>query len=155
MRWAGTRASSAQLLESDNARPAVHLAARPGVITADELAAAVDGTVGRYSPYAVHLTGGDPGRLQPVRDGQALVQDEGSQLVALRAGAGGRSTAPTAALARPVRRPGRQDRAAGRARAKHGARVDRRRTRAAPRGHGRKRSPEAGRGSAAGRRPKP
>ena len=70
------------LLESDNARPAVHLAARPGVITADELAAAVDGAVGRYSPYAVYLTGGDPGRLQPVRDGQALVQDEGSQLVA-------------------------------------------------------------------------
>jgi 16S rRNA (cytosine967-C5)-methyltransferase len=49
---------------------------------AGELAAAVDGTVGRYSPYAVYLTGGDPGRLQPVRDGEALVQDEGSQLVA-------------------------------------------------------------------------
>jgi 16S rRNA (cytosine967-C5)-methyltransferase len=70
------------LLASDNARPAVHLAARPGVTTAAELAAAVNGTVGRYSPYAVHLAGGDPGRLQPVRDGQALVQDEGSQLVA-------------------------------------------------------------------------
>ncbi len=70
------------LLESDNARPAVHLAARPGIITGAELAAAVDGTVGRYSPYAVYLPGGDPGRLQPVRDGQALVQDEGSQLVA-------------------------------------------------------------------------
>ncbi|MGE5697490.1 MAG: RsmB/NOP family class I SAM-dependent RNA methyltransferase [Candidatus Sericytochromatia bacterium] len=70
------------LLESDNARPAVHLAARPGAITADELAEAVSGTVGRYSPYAVYLTGGDPGRLKPVRDGQALVQDEGSQLVA-------------------------------------------------------------------------
>ena len=39
-------------------------------------------TVGRYSPYAVYLGGGDPGRLAPVRDGQALVQDEGSQLVA-------------------------------------------------------------------------
>jgi 16S rRNA (cytosine967-C5)-methyltransferase len=70
------------LLASDNARPAVHLAARPGVATAAEVAAAVDGTVGRYSPYAVYLSGGDPGRLQPVRDGQALVQDEGSQLVA-------------------------------------------------------------------------
>ncbi|MBV8964896.1 MAG: RsmB/NOP family class I SAM-dependent RNA methyltransferase, partial [Mycobacteriaceae bacterium] len=70
------------LLASDNARPAVHLAARPGVTTAAELAEAVNGTVGRYSPYAVHLPGGDPGRLQPVRDGQALVQDEGSQLVA-------------------------------------------------------------------------
>jgi 16S rRNA (cytosine967-C5)-methyltransferase len=70
------------LLSSDDDRPAVHLAARPGVLTADELAAQVDGTVGRYSPYAVYLSGGDPGRLDPVRDGAALVQDEGSQLVA-------------------------------------------------------------------------
>ena len=70
------------LLAADNARPAVHLAARPGVNTAADVAAAVNGTVGRYSPYAVYLQGGDPGRLQPVRDGQALVQDEGSQLVA-------------------------------------------------------------------------
>ncbi|MBE1546280.1 16S rRNA (cytosine967-C5)-methyltransferase [Mycobacterium sp. OAS707] len=70
------------LLASDDARPAVHLAARPGVLTAEELADQVDGTVGRYSPYAVYLSGGDPGRLDPVRDGAALVQDEGSQLVA-------------------------------------------------------------------------
>jgi len=70
------------LLASDDARPAVHLAARPGVLTAAELADQVDGTVGRYSPYAVYLSGGDPGRLDPVRDGAALVQDEGSQLVA-------------------------------------------------------------------------
>jgi 16S rRNA (cytosine967-C5)-methyltransferase len=70
------------LLTSDDRRPTVHLAARPGVLTADELAAQVDGTVGRYSPYAVYLPGGDPGRLEAVRDGAALVQDEGSQLVA-------------------------------------------------------------------------
>ncbi len=70
------------LLASDDERPSVHLAARPGVLTADELAGQVDGTVGRYSPYAVYLPGGDPGRLEPVRDGVALVQDEGSQLVA-------------------------------------------------------------------------
>jgi 16S rRNA (cytosine967-C5)-methyltransferase len=70
------------LLASDDERPSVHLAARPGVLTADELAAQVDGTVGRYSPYAVYLSGGDPGRLEPVRAGAALVQDEGSQLVA-------------------------------------------------------------------------
>jgi 16S rRNA (cytosine967-C5)-methyltransferase len=38
--------------------------------------------VGKYSPYAVYLGGGDPGQLSAVRDGQALVQDEGSQLVA-------------------------------------------------------------------------
>jgi 16S rRNA (cytosine967-C5)-methyltransferase len=70
------------LLASDNERPLVHLAARPGVTTAAELAAAVDGTVGRYSPYAVYLPGGDPGQLAPLRDGAAQVQDEGSQLVA-------------------------------------------------------------------------
>ena len=70
------------LLASDDERPQVHLAARPGVLTASELADAVDGTVGRYSPYAVYLPGGDPGHLAPIRAGHALVQDEGSQLVA-------------------------------------------------------------------------
>ena len=70
------------LLASDDDRPLVHLAARPGVLTAEALAEQTGGTVGRYSPYAVYLPGGDPGRLDAVRDGQALVQDEGSQLVA-------------------------------------------------------------------------
>jgi 16S rRNA (cytosine967-C5)-methyltransferase len=70
------------LLTSDDERPSVHLAARPGVLTAEDLAGQVHGTVGRYSPYAVYLPGGDPGRLEPIRDGVALVQDEGSQLVA-------------------------------------------------------------------------
>ena len=60
----------------------MHLAARPGVLTAEELAGAVNGEVGRYSPYAVCLPSGDPAQLPAVRDGQALVQDEGSQLVA-------------------------------------------------------------------------
>jgi 16S rRNA (cytosine967-C5)-methyltransferase len=70
------------LLANDDERPQVHLAARPGALTAEELAAAVHGTTGRYSPYAVYLSGGDPGQLAPVRDDLALVQDEGSQLVA-------------------------------------------------------------------------
>ncbi len=70
------------LLASDDERPLVHLAARPGVLTAEQLAEQVDGTVGRYSPYAVYLSGGDPGQLAPIREGAALVQDEGSQLVA-------------------------------------------------------------------------
>ncbi|WNG95126.1 rRNA small subunit methyltransferase B [Mycobacterium sp. ITM-2016-00318] len=70
------------LLTADDDRPLVHLAARPGALTAEELASSVDGTVGRYSPYAVYLAGGDPGALDAVRDGVALVQDEGSQLVA-------------------------------------------------------------------------
>ncbi|WP_414688975.1 RsmB/NOP family class I SAM-dependent RNA methyltransferase [Mycobacterium sp.] len=69
-------------LAADDERPQVHLAARPGVLTADDLAGAVDGTVGRYSPYAVYLPAGDPADVPAVRDGQALVQDEGSQLVA-------------------------------------------------------------------------
>ena len=79
----GPRAGElAALLASDDERPLVHLAARPGRVTAAELASAVDGTVGRFSPYAVYLAGGDPGQLEPVQDGSAQVQDEGSQLVA-------------------------------------------------------------------------
>lgn len=71
-----------QLLRSDDERPVVHLAARPGQLTATELADATGGQAGKFSPYAVYLPGGDPGSLAPLRDGRALVQDEGSQLVA-------------------------------------------------------------------------
>lgn len=71
-----------EALAANNCRPGVHLAARPGVLTAAELAQSVQGTVARYSPYGVYLSGGDPGALAPVRQHQALVQDEGSQLVA-------------------------------------------------------------------------
>ena len=69
-------------LAADDARPGVHLAARPGVLAATDLADTVGGTIGRYSPYAVYLDSGDPGRLDAIRDNKALVQDEGSQLVA-------------------------------------------------------------------------
>ncbi|WP_068268878.1 RsmB/NOP family class I SAM-dependent RNA methyltransferase [Aldersonia kunmingensis] len=72
------------VLEADDARPSVHLVARPGEISAEELALVTGGEIGQYSPYAVHLVaGGDPGALEPVRDGFAGVQDEGSQLVAI------------------------------------------------------------------------
>ncbi|GAA4472826.1 16S rRNA m5C967 methyltransferase [Rhodococcus olei] len=71
-----------QVLAADDARPAVHLVARPGEISAEELALITGGEVGPYSPYAVHLDGGDPGKLDAVREGLAAVQDEGSQLVA-------------------------------------------------------------------------
>ncbi len=72
-----------QALAADDTRPAVHLVARPGEISAEELAAVTGGEVGPWSPYAVHLVdGGDPGRLDAVREGLAGVQDEGSQLVA-------------------------------------------------------------------------
>ncbi|MBE7160103.1 MAG: rRNA small subunit methyltransferase B [Williamsia herbipolensis] len=69
-------------LAADDDRPAVHLVARPGLITADELAAVTGGEVGRWSPYCVYLPGGDPGELEAVREHMAGVQDEGSQLVA-------------------------------------------------------------------------
>ncbi len=71
-----------EALAADDARPAVHLVARPGEISAEELALITGGEAGPYSPYAVHLDGGDPGDLEPVREGLAAVQDEGSQLVA-------------------------------------------------------------------------
>lgn len=69
-------------LEADSQRPIVHLVARPGEITAEELALMTGCEEGQYSPYAVYLEHGDPGSLEPVRQGMAAVQDEGSQLIA-------------------------------------------------------------------------
>ncbi|ORM24070.1 transcription antitermination factor NusB [Williamsia sp. 1135] len=69
-------------LAADDERPLTHLVARPGMITAEELALITGGEVSRYSPYCVYLDGGDPGDLEPIREGLAGVQDEGSQLVA-------------------------------------------------------------------------
>ncbi|HVT65188.1 MAG TPA: transcription antitermination factor NusB [Mycobacteriales bacterium] len=76
-------------------RPVTHLAALPGAIDRERLlgVAGEGAKVGPYSPYAVRLAGGDPGRIGAVQDGSAQVQDEGSQLVALalaRAGVAGR-----------------------------------------------------------------
>ncbi|RZD95692.1 rRNA cytosine-C5-methyltransferase [Streptomyces albidoflavus] len=83
----GPRAGIEDLLEADNERPEVTLIARPGRTTSDTL---LDGLgpdralPGRWSPYAVRLTeGGEPGAIDAVREGDAGVQDEGSQLVAL------------------------------------------------------------------------
>jgi 16S rRNA (cytosine967-C5)-methyltransferase len=70
-------------LRADDERPTVHLAARPGEISADELAAVTGGDVAPYSPYGVRLDSGDPGDLEPVREHLAAVQDEGSQLCAV------------------------------------------------------------------------
>ncbi len=74
----------AAALAADDERPLVHLAARPGEISAAELAVMCGGEPAPYSPYGVHLSeGGDPGELPAVREHLAHVQDEGSQLVAL------------------------------------------------------------------------
>lgn len=70
-------------LAADDERPIVHLVARPGQISAEELALISGGEEGKYSPYCVYLPEGDPGQLDAVREGFAGVQDEGSQLVAL------------------------------------------------------------------------
>ena len=69
-------------LAADSERPVVHLAARPGEMSAEELALITGNEEGKYSPYAVYMESGDPGELAPVREGLAAVQDEGSQLIA-------------------------------------------------------------------------
>jgi 16S rRNA (cytosine967-C5)-methyltransferase len=68
------------LLAADNQPPKVTLVARPGLCEPTEL----PGEPGRLSPYARILDGGDPSEIPAVREGRAGVQDEGSQLVALR-----------------------------------------------------------------------
>jgi 16S rRNA (cytosine967-C5)-methyltransferase len=80
-----TGAELKDALAADNERPAVHLVARPGEVTAEELAAMTGGHVAPYSPYGVRLEAGagDPGGLEPVRERLASVQDEGSQLCAI------------------------------------------------------------------------
>lgn len=77
-------AELAAALKADDQRPEVHLVARPGAISADELAAITGGEVAPYSPYGVRLPAGagDPGDAEPIREQLAAVQDEGSQLCA-------------------------------------------------------------------------
>ena len=72
-------------LAADDARPAVHLVARPGDISAEELAAITGGELAPYSPYGVHLPPGtgDLADSEPIRERLAAVQDEGSQLCAV------------------------------------------------------------------------
>jgi 16S rRNA (cytosine967-C5)-methyltransferase len=68
-------------LMADDAAPEVHLVARR--VDRAELVEESGGSPGPYSPFAVRLPGGDPGRLASVRSGRAAVQDEGSQLAGL------------------------------------------------------------------------
>lgn len=81
----GSTAELDAALAADDARPVVHLLARPGEITATELALVTGGELAPYSPYGVHLEpgSGDVGDLGVIAEGLAVVQDEGSQLVAL------------------------------------------------------------------------
>lgn len=70
-------------LAADNVAPPVHLCAKPGRITKGDLSRETRGGVhGQWSPHAVYLPSGDPGRIKAVATGLAHVQDEGSQLVA-------------------------------------------------------------------------
>lgn len=68
-------------LLADDVAPEVHLVARR--MDRAALAEESGGEPGPWSPHAVRLGGGDPGRLASVRSGRAAVQDEGSQLAAL------------------------------------------------------------------------
>jgi 16S rRNA (cytosine967-C5)-methyltransferase len=88
----GDLGETAVALAADNERPGVHLCARPGRISAADLAAEVGGEPGPFSPYAVRMPSGAPGEVDAVVRGLAHVQDEGSQLVALAA-----ATAPVGA----------------------------------------------------------
>ena len=136
-------------LLADDAAPEVHLVARR--VSREQLVEESGGEPGPWSPYAVRLAGGDPGRLAAVRSGAAAVQDEGSQLAALllaRAPLEG----PDAAWLDMCAGPGREVRAAGRRPARRGA-ADRGGPgaapgRAGPLGAGRR----AGRRGARGRR---
>lgn len=69
-----------ELLAADNEPPKVTLVARPGLSDLSEL----PGEPGNLSPYARVLDSGDPAEIPAVREGRAGVQDEGSQLVAIR-----------------------------------------------------------------------
>jgi 16S rRNA (cytosine967-C5)-methyltransferase len=68
-------------LLADDAAPEVHLVARR--LDRETLLEESGGEPGPWSPFAVRLHGGDPGRLPSVRSSRAAVQDEGSQLAGL------------------------------------------------------------------------
>lgn len=71
------------LLAADNAAPAVTLAARPGLVGPEELAADPALTALPTVPTAWLLDGGAPDRIAAIRQGRLGVQDAGSQAVTL------------------------------------------------------------------------
>lgn len=76
------------LLEANNTPPYLTLVARPGLISAEELADEAEEilntqvALGQWVDSAVTIRSGDPGMLPSVRSALAGVQDEGSQIVA-------------------------------------------------------------------------
>ncbi len=79
-------------LAADQDRPAVTLAAVPGLASRDELVTA-GAEAARWSPFGAYLDHGDPGAISAVAERRAAVQDEASQLAVLaltRAAAEGR-----------------------------------------------------------------
>ena len=69
-------------LAANGTRPRVTLCATPGLASRADLIAR-GGKATQWSPFGVHLDGGDPGGLPEIRQGRAAVQDEASQLAAL------------------------------------------------------------------------
>jgi len=69
-------------LAADQDRPAVTLAAVPGLAGRDELAAG-GAEPARWSPFGAYLAHGDPGAISAVAERRAGVQDEASQLAVL------------------------------------------------------------------------
>lgn len=69
-----------EALAANNVAPVPTLVVRPGLVTRDELLA-LGAEATRFSPFGATFDG-QPASLEPVRDGRAGVQDEGSQLVA-------------------------------------------------------------------------
>lgn len=70
------------LLAAQNEAPSVSLVMRPGLTDLDELIDA-GASRGHLSLFAASWPSGDPGGADPVKEGRAAVQDEGSQLMAL------------------------------------------------------------------------
>lgn len=79
---AGGLTETEAALAADAERPAVVLAAVPGLASAADLAAG-GAKPARWSPFGGYLRHGDPASVPAVAQGRAGVQDEASQLAAL------------------------------------------------------------------------
>jgi len=71
-----------QALAADQERPAVTLAAAPGLADVGELVSG-GAAAARWSPFGAYLAHGDPAGIGAIAQGRAGVQDEASQLAVL------------------------------------------------------------------------